>query len=500
MSPGSNTHIVGLPQCRKCRSLTTELWRMVGFYLTREDQRTCLLVSNSMRHIVRPLLFSRVILKYGIWLWDEDIPFLEDDVPIIEDRMRVNHEILSQVCSDASFAKLVKKIDIQAHHSQLTSDECPEDIDLLLAAIEALPDLRSFRWYGKYPQLGPPVFQALVKAAATSLTELDFPVLSADCAAYLASFKSLHTLSLGAETLCQLPLLRGRAGVTVMQSYLEQAPRTLVSLSVQGDALWNAPVDLLSNIRELYLADPSTLNGLHLVFQNCSQLRGFGMLIGSQTKVSLHSVLEENRHALPHLTSFKLLYYGRTGLNESNSLFTFLRDKMQLRRLDIKFSEATASFHTALLDLIGGLTKLEVVGLQVVNFQRVYKQLPPGLTALLLHPSMAELEDNPQATWTELLVKLRSLRYLHVLGSYESIGVRDAVAKDSCPSLELLGTGPELSWTQRDANSELAFSKAWNYWTVAMRTIDDFGCADWEWLLRGHDYEGLAEWAYDGLL
>lgn len=68
----------------------------------------------------------------------------------------------------------------------------------------------------------------------------------------------------------------------------------------------------------------------------------------------------------------------------------------------------------------------------------------------------------------------------------------ELLLKDHPPALKLVGHGSCLSSLERDpATGEAAYGPVWDEETVGFRTVEDFGCEDWEWLLRSHDWASL---------
>lgn len=65
--------------------------------------------------------------------------------------------------------------------------------------------------------------------------------------------------------------------------------------------------------------------------------------------------------------------------------------------------------------------------------------------------------------------------------------LHDLLLKSLPPALELLGYDARLNWVERDCTTgQAVYSALWDDATVALQTVDDFVCEDWEWLLRGH--------------
>ncbi|KAI0824389.1 hypothetical protein BC628DRAFT_1420126 [Trametes gibbosa] len=90
------------------------------------------------------------------------------------------------------------------------------------------------------------------------------------------------------------------------------------------------------------------------------------------------------------------------------------------------------------------------------------------------------------------LKKRLSLGYVHVLDRTDNLDLRPLLLKDHSAPMALLGYGTRLSGIERDTSTgEFAFAPLWEDVTIGFRTVEDFGCRDWEWLLRNHDGLGL---------
>ena len=75
--------------------------------------------------------------------------------------------------------------------------------------------------------------------------------------------------------------------------------------------------------------------------------------------------------------------------------------------------------------------------------------------------------------------------------------LKQQLLKDHPDSLQLVGYGPYLRWLRPDdpdspyRPDKPSYSPCWPLERVAHRTVEDFGCDDWEWLLRHNDRSGL---------
>lgn len=88
------------------------------------------------------------------------------------------------------------------------------------------------------------------------------------------------------------------------------------------------------------------------------------------------------------------------------------------------------------------------------------------------------------------LHELRSCRFIHI----SSVSVYSAYAGElkralfvhPPPSAELIGFNEDIRWVQREWGTGrwLGYSESWPLSRVYNRTVEDFGCEEWEWLLR----------------
>ena len=74
--------------------------------------------------------------------------------------------------------------------------------------------------------------------------------------------------------------------------------------------------------------------------------------------------------------------------------------------------------------------------------------------------------------------------------------LKHQLLEDHPDSLRLVGYGPFMRWIVRDSEPEdetpgPRYSPIWPLEKVAHRTAEDYGNAEWEWLLRHHDHGSL---------
>ena len=67
--------------------------------------------------------------------------------------------------------------------------------------------------------------------------------------------------------------------------------------------------------------------------------------------------------------------------------------------------------------------------------------------------------------------------------------LRRALFDHPPPRAELVGVHEDLRWVERDPQTgeRVGYSESWPLSRVYNRTVDDFGCEEWEWLMRQVD-------------
>ena len=245
----------------------------------------------------------------------------------------------------------------------------------------------------------------------------------------------------------------------------------------------------------------------------------------------MSALLESNPTALPDLTSFKLITQ-RAEISEADhaALSKFLENKKKLRRLDVSHDAYDDSVHF-LLPFLPVLPALEVLGLDLpslpfdggwdwINMRDLDEKIPLKISALMVRvPPEWETEERfTDQEWIKLVrtsiqrnavcrhspsihhlqfKKRTSLGYLHILDGTDDMDLKQQLLEDHPASLQLVGYGPYLRWLRRDdpdspdGDGKPSYSSCWSLEKVAHRTVEDFGCEDWEWLLRHHDRNGL---------
>ncbi|KAI0323838.1 hypothetical protein GY45DRAFT_1365372 [Cubamyces sp. BRFM 1775] len=470
-----------------------EIWYIIVQLLSREDQRRMLFVSKPLHDCALSLLFSRVTIRFGLWVPDCNRPGPlydnMDEEGELERQHNVSWEVLRRISRDPSFAQLVKVVSVRAFMGE---GDTVFQLRALTDALESLPHLRAFYWDGMGPCINTHVVQVLATASSATLAELSVPI-ARGISTFLPLFENLQSLSLGARPLQHSmdDMYFEDRDVVEMQHCFETIPSALRRLWVYGNAIWDAPVGIFDRLQELCLFFPATLNGLGLVLHHCLDLRSFGLLLADiGTASSLRAAILEAPDSLPNVTSFKLIGdFLSQNYNVALPLVDFLRRKTQLRRLDLGFqSDGSNDRPFPILNPISSLPRVE-------SLERLDSELPLGLTALLLHLDFAYSDDGIQQGLIDMIKKRNKLRYLHILDTGVIFDLKQQLLEDHPPSLELAGYGPYLRWLEKDPESgNPAYSTPWGWDQVVFRGVGDFGCEDWEWLLRGHGW-----WTLDNL-
>ena len=169
---------------------------------------------------------------------------------------------------------------------------------------------------------------------------------------------------------------------------------TLRRLDVFGEVLWGCPPSSFSNLLELTIVFPNSLDGLGPVFEHCRALVGFTLCTENEG-ADLADVLKAYPEAFPNITSFKLLSVFDLLHEVADDIAKFLKRKKLLRRVDIltrtEVSAGEALANLAILKILPELPRLEVLGLDIrpakltaAHVKLLQQYVPSRVTALFL--------------------------------------------------------------------------------------------------------------------
>ncbi|TBU21863.1 hypothetical protein BD311DRAFT_869709 [Dichomitus squalens] len=480
--------------------LPPEVWGLIVDQLQAEDQRTCLFLSKLHHDFALKALFAHVTVYFGLWRMDDG--GLMDSIEKLEEMRRRNNttfDVLRHISLSPDFARLVRTLSVRAF---VDGGDGIFHTRALILAIQALPALRAFYWYGYSPICDDAIFSVLAQSAGPSLEVLRVP-FTEHTHTSLTSFVRLRELRIDG-----VPVLESEGGAGVAlhatQIALGALSGTLFRIAVSGDLVWGCSVRSLLGLQELEVILPEEPGGLALILRHCISLRSLSLFVLESD--DLFSCLEACPTSLPDLRAFKFIHRDATFAHRNAEILAqFLRNKKKLRSLDVEISvDFDQGVHEQqLLEAITELTGLEVLGL---NFQRPAwrlsdielfdKHIPKGVTALRISAQLGQVDNEVlQKEWFDLFKKRTSLRYLQIFDKDRVLDLKQQILEDPPDALELLGYGPFLRWLVRDHDDpdddRPKYSPCWSASKLIFRTVEDFGCADWEWLLRWHDYDGI---------
>lgn len=430
-------------------------------------------------------LFSTIHLSFGSLEKNYDEVGYEFDC---EHNAVMAGEILSHIIRDPSFALNVKILHIYAFaKTRATFEET-----CLCAAIQLLHNLRGLHWYGIRPEPTLTIFESL-STANPALERLTIPLRLV----YRASF-------------CQLPRLKSitlsndvrptgehieKSNVKDAYHALMEATRdSLTELSIVGGLVWDSPIHTLRDVTHLHLELPVPLSNIDLLFRHSAGLQSLTLICGVVEDTGLWTVLMEHASALPGLTSFKLHISPNTTVTESMAtvLFDFLQQKKSLRRLDIAAGAGwTHRETTPVLERISKLQSLEVLGVDLQyhslgwrHLEDLLRLIPHGITALRIKATATDVLFGGYVSVLDLWGKRPNIRFTYVDDrDIPPWLTMQELAEESC-SLELVGHNGRFADVEHEENEpSLCY---WSRSKVEFRTVEDFGCEDWEWLMRCH--------------
>ncbi|KAI1787077.1 hypothetical protein LXA43DRAFT_1098574 [Ganoderma leucocontextum] len=498
------------------KPLPPEVWGLIVKQLERNEQKTCRTLSKLHHDFASRALFAHVNVYFGLWSHEHDMTSSEETVSEIIFKNNTTWDILRHISLFPDFAKVVKTISVRAYLSPgIGVGEDVFHTRALIAALHALRNLRAFHWHGCFPRLSQDVLIALAQSSGHSLKELHIPITNATapCLSAFCGLQELRSVDVRwpePSPLDEMPAAAfpdewpvfsmpevssdippGEASTRALQMAVDGMAHTLTAITMAGDILWGCSIRSMLGLQELEVILPETSGGLALVLRHCFLLRSFTVF--PRAPDELFSVLQADPTALPRLRAFKFLYCSIKATSpfesrHAQALARFIQNKPQLASLDV---EAIA--HLPRLEVLGFTLLRSAWGPGDIQFFR--ERLPRGLTALRLSVSLDQADnDSSLQEWLGLLKDLASLRYLHIFDKYRTFDLKQQLLEDPPASLELVGYGPFLRWLVRDHgdndpddSDRLAeYSPSWPLSKVQFRSADDFGRAEWEWLLRWH--------------
>jgi hypothetical protein len=284
---------------------------------------------------------------------------------------------------------------------------------------------------------------------------------------------------------------------------------SLQSLTLDGECLSGMPVRVLSRLKELSICITTDCENLalDLVYRHAPQLQSLSIvgLIGQE----IFPILVANASCLPCLHSFRLTCDNMTmGVAPDSewldSLFDFIGERTNLRRLYIRIPSINLDGTTRHLSLLQKLKHLEVFGVHtgdtVVDdrfLTQLLDVLPRELKAF--HLGM-EWVGGPLLTMVvffsksglhnlltrylqvDHLAAFSSLTFAHFYGASYRLPIQVMDLVTDIPTLQLVGLNRALWDVDRsDRDPEI---KKWPRWKVKFCTVEDFDSHDQYWLFQ----------------
>lgn len=329
---------------------------------------------------------------------------------------------------------------------------------------------------------------------AVCLREYHLPI---QCLDALPALKKSRASSLCLYSLNQGPweaeLQSYGAHRSSFASLLEAHRGSLTQLSAPSQAVWECPPHILQGLTHLTIDDTGALSNPDLLFRHCTRLESLRITLRSVSSGSpeFYATIAANPAVLPHLTHLKLLLV--TPLNVTvDALASFIRLKKKLRCLDYSDQCTTVEVLSPVLeDAIRSLSNLEILGLGLAfevlgqeQLRLLRHTIPKGVTALRLWLEYDDLADEEDRSWAELWTGLPKLTFAHIDddGTLPIITIEDLA--DVIPSLRLVGRCSRFHEVYC-TDDGVTLGEHWSDTKVQFRTVEDFGCEDWEWLMRG---------------
>ncbi|KAH9829840.1 uncharacterized protein C8Q71DRAFT_390639 [Rhodofomes roseus] len=481
------------PESFSCGRLPPEMWQTVLSHLPQSTTPECLFVCRLFHDLAARLLFATVRIEFGSW---KLMCGVDDNTPEGEIGRRSSC-LLLRIITDPIFASYVKHLYVLVFANRDVAFE----LCCLTKAISALHNLRTFAWYTD----SDPSERAIVPdnehletlaSTCVHLCEYDLPM---DSLNELQAVKRLPATNVALYSTRREPIWD--FDVTYdnyhwdFASLLEARKGSLTRLTAPGQAVWDCPIHTLQGLTHLTITDARRLSNITLLFHHCERLEYLHIVLNDDPP-DLFAALAADPAALPRLTHFKL-YTPPANPAGLDALAGFLRTKKRLRCLDYSDGEASDIEDMApVISAIQSLPTLEVLGLHIAlhvngpaQFDALKSAIPASVTALSVVLDYSDLDES--CSWIEVWTGLPMLAFAYVDYDRDHPMMDMLELATATRSLKLVGQRSRFYEVQR-AEDGVTLSQPWSLTKTEFRTAADFGCEDWEWLMRdlfpGRDY------------
>ncbi|KAH9939804.1 hypothetical protein B0H21DRAFT_885253 [Amylocystis lapponica] len=460
-------------------TLPPEIWQIIVHLLPLHGaaRRTCLVTSKLLHDIVAETVFSSIVIRFGSRYC----------VPEVSEReLSRAWDILQYIARNPSFAANIKKVVI---FSFLEGSALSEQ-RFLIMALRQLSNLRSFTWYNRSPEISPDIVAALVE----SCPRLDAIQVPIPQHMHPELFRLHHLRSIHIR-LFELFEDDHTSDEYEFHTLVSSNIATLRELSVWNSLFLDSIPVVWQNLTHLELLTAMATQDIAQLLQKTVCLESLTLSPATSWDTRIHEALEPNAAALPRLTSLKLLDMkisyeeGDDDDNPVEVIANFLRGRHNLRRLDLDLG---CAFQT-LLPLFDGfqwqeLESLEVLGI-VLNCAidlndalMMERCIPRGLTALSVS---GYLNKHVYARFLETFSGFPNLTFMYIGDQLEDVlDFEDVVG--TFQRLELFANANTVMDIERQGDGTVLATSKWSARKIKFRTVEDFGCEDWEWLMRHH--------------
>ncbi|KAH9829829.1 uncharacterized protein C8Q71DRAFT_788665 [Rhodofomes roseus] len=484
-------------------TLPPELWQIILDFAPSATIRECLAVSKLLHDVAAPIVFSALRIHFGAWQADSEsgTQWAEGDC------VRRSCSMLLHIMTDPIFASYVKHLDVLAFVDKKATFE----LCCLTKALGVMHNLRTFRWHTGSRMFSIPDNELMKTLASTCyrLCEYSLPI---QCLSEIHGLKQLRATSVSLQFVDTNLWHSGSplddVDLACFASLFDVYRGFLTQLSVPSQVVLECPVFILQHLTHLTIdcTEDGDFGSIPIIFGSCNRLESLHIQSPEQPPDDLFATMAESPSALPLLTHLKINVEFPWGETRYDALAGFIRSKKKLRCLDFGEASVYLTMLAPVLSAIESLSGLEVLGLDITvdafgEAESAYLQriIPKTVTALRLElgytqPGM-ENALKPASPWIELWASLPRLAFAYLAGDDEQhcpTLSADELA-DAVASLRLIGCRWRFREVER-VDGEVKMSEPWSQTKVRFRTVQDFGCEDWEWLMRDHGL--LSDFSY----
>ncbi|KAJ7496853.1 hypothetical protein FB451DRAFT_1359376 [Mycena latifolia] len=475
--------------------LPVELWADIVQFLPPSKRRDMLCVSRLLHDIALRLVFSTVKIYFmhgepGFFMLNtENERYVRETSDYLLHR---SWEILHCIITKPLFASVVKTLSVHA----FTDGPAVFEQRALAQALQLLPNLRSFHWFGDCPDFS--TVAAYIPRGLKTLRIQSMPISSLGHLDQLNFLQPAIPFSYVREQKLDRIFAeweRGFGDPRDLVSVVETNPvQELVVLSSHVGLL---PIRLCNNLTRLDICVPQfgDLVGIDLLFRHALFLESLSLV--GYIEPALFADLPKEPSVLPRLTSFRLsceFWDQETTEMHVPLLSEFLSRRPSLRRLYIRLPGVRLDVAMAIATVIGKLECLRVLGFHA-GYEPLHESaalhladaLSPQIEALQL--CLPWFSDLHVRTWYPLLTKLQHfprLSFLHLFSNGEDpVPISPVELATDLEHLQLVGIQRSL-WTIDREDGEELDPKLWTPWSVKYCLPEDFPCADYAWLFSYH--------------